>query len=210
MTTLSAQPELTSAELAEILFEDAWHRSAFIQERIASAEFASYDEVDVAEQVPALGPVLLDADFAYDADAGVYRRHAELIRAAGVFIEASEIEAKREAALSWARKMAARDIQPLVIVYTLNAMQTDFASLTKLDPRWLPQEISTGDRFHYEGKGYPLPARGIALQVSGEFEIVEMADDDEGVHWFKVRDLGTGEEMFLTLPLLLTARFKSS
>lgn len=209
MTTLRAQPERSAGELADILFESPRHRTSFVRERIVSAGPTWYDEVDGAEQVPELGPVLLDADFAYDTEAGVYRRHRDLIRAAGVFIAASEVEAKRAAALSWARSIAARDIQPLVVVYTLNHNETDFLSLAKLEQHWLPDEISTGDRFSYEGKGYPLPARGIALPIRGEFEIVEMFDDAEGIHWFEVHDLETDEHMFLSWPLLLTACFEA-
>lgn len=210
MTTLKAQPGRESAELANVLFETPRHRRSFVRERIVSARPTWCDEVDAAEQVPALGPVLLDADFAYDAEAGVYRRHRDLIRAAGLFIEESELESKRAAALRWARSIAARDIQPLVITYTLNSEGTDFRSLKRLEPHWLPDEISTGDHFHYEGKGYPLPGRGIPLPISGAYEIIEIVDDEDGIHWFEVRDLETDEHVFLAWPLLLTARFENS
>ena len=58
----------------------------------------------------------------------------------------------------------------------------------------------------HEGTAYPIPfSRVIALATRGRFELVTVADDEHGELWCEVRNLETGEGLFLTGTLLLTA-----
>ena len=166
-------------------------RRRLVAEQIVCTRPATYGPLELAEMRPDLGPVLLDIDvepiFAFFAG-------PEVIRAEVAFIDESEIEAKREAAYAWMKTIAARDVQPNVLVYRLNASRTDMTSLSKLSPPWMPDEIACGDRIAYEGRAYAqLGDRCTGRQVSGEFEIADIEDED-GALWFEVHGVDDGRE----------------
>jgi len=56
------------------------------------------------------------------------------------------------------------------------------------------------------GTAYPIPfSRLIALATCGRFELVAVADEENGELRSEVRNLETRERLFLTGKLLLTA-----
>jgi hypothetical protein len=124
-----------------------------------------------------------------------------------VFLPAEDIEARRMT-VGWIRATDASDVISVVVLYTLNAGQTDFAVLERLIPEWYPTQISAGQRLSYQGTAYPLHgARGVAINVQGEYTIEDIVHDEIGAWWYEIRDIRSGESLWLTEPLLLTATF---
>jgi len=104
----------------------------------------------------------------------------------------------------WAKETAGRDIYPLVVTYSLTDDGRDFESLEVLPVFEASSDFGQrGTVFLYDGKAYPLAtARGVCVHASGRFEICG-AYDYHGEPWFEIRDLATGETLFLSGALLL-------
>ena len=124
-----------------------------------------------------------------------------------LFVPAAAVDERMDGIAAWVRETAARDILPDVFAYTLTEEADDFESLELVRMPWFPRSISSGDRFSYEGTAYPLPSRGITLSTSGGFVISGCLEDETGELWFETRNLRTGEHLFVSQTLLLTATF---
>jgi hypothetical protein len=204
MESVSAGRPATTGQLKRQLFDTRRRRRWFVNARLRDGRLSA-DPLELAEQRPELGPVMV---FAAPPYRGAPRQDWEIIWEAALVL-ASEIDAKRQAAYDWIKAVSARGILALVIVYTLGA-DGDFATMEKLAKPWMPETVQRGDRIRYKGIAHPAPgARGISLNVDGVFEITDvvlgLGWSDE--LWWEVRDLRVGDHLYLSEALLTTATF---
>ncbi|MGZ4419644.1 MAG: hypothetical protein ACXVRV_15930, partial [Gaiellaceae bacterium] len=131
-----------SRDLEELLFEDDWECEFFIDEWITLDEPTHAMPWELEEQRPDLGAVLVrceETEF-FDPFAEPQIRH-ELL-----FVPASQIQARLDAAYAWAKETAARGIHPMLLTYELDR-KGDFAALETMPLPWVPGTLRPGDSF---------------------------------------------------------------
>lgn len=139
----------------------------------------------------------------------VWHGEGDRIKAVHTFIPEAELPARERDAYCWFRAIWGAGIECTVVAYTLNDDHTDFETLEELLPPWFPDTINYHDRIAYEGPAYLLPGvHDVMVDVHGEFAIGE-AFFDLSHSWYCIEDVETGDELWLTEPLLYTSRFLS-
>jgi hypothetical protein len=195
--------KLTAGQLKRLLFDTKRRRRWYINARIRTQRL-SHDPLELGEQLPELGPVIV---FAVPPYHGALREDHVIVREAAL-VAAADIDSKRTAAYDWLKTVSARGIVAIVVIYTLTPDGRDFATMELLEVPWLPEEIKSGDRIRYRGIAHPFPgATAICLNVDGVFEITDIALGPDNTLWWQVHDLQVGDDLYLSGPLLLTAVF---
>ncbi len=94
-----------------------------------------------------------------------------------------------------------------MVAYTVDDDRGDFGTLQELLPPWFPEAINYGDRIAYKGLAYLVPGVDeVTVKAEGEFAIGEAIADMSGA-WYCIEDVDTGDELWVTEPLLYTSCF---
>ena len=181
------------ADLDEQLFMGDDARRRFVTDRLIAAH-PSTDPVE--QQIDAAG-----------IGTNIVWHDGNHLDAVITFIRESELDAKRFEAYKWMWLIWSVGIDCTVVAYTLDDDHGDFETLQELLPPWFPEAINYGDRIAYKGLAYLAPGVDeVTVKAEGEFAIGEAIADMSDA-WYCIEDVDTGDELWVTEPLLYTSRF---